>query len=243
MLSVYANIPQATASVTFDEQRSGKVAAIEAIKLLTQRYGKPQGQIAVLEGVQGQPASDLRAAGFLDYMKAYPNVKIVAVQPTDWAANQASAATQAWLVKYPNLSMIYSLSDTIGAPAADVLQRQNKLCTQQKTWTSNSNCVIIVSVDGTILSDLVNGTFFSTELYALPWAGFTYGTLAYDLATHKSFPKLTTLNSMLATSANVACVNKMQNAMTSAPHTFPFNEPSIQAIAQKWGCKVLDSNE
>src|SRR5438105_8722884 len=114
VLSVYAIIPQATASVTFDELRSGRVAAIEAIRLLTERYGKPQGQVAVLEGVLGQPASDLRAKGFLDYMKKYPAVKIVAVQPTDWSADKASAAAQAWLVKYPKLSMIYSLSDTIG---------------------------------------------------------------------------------------------------------------------------------
>jgi ribose transport system substrate-binding protein len=243
VLSVYAIIPHATASVTFDELRSGRVAAIEAIKLLKQRYGKPEGQIAVLEGVLGQPASDLRAKGFLDYMKKFPGVKIVAVQPTDWTADKASAAAQAWLVKYPKLSMIYSLSDTIGSPAANVVQRQNRLCTQQKTWTQNPDCIMFVSVDGVFFNELVNGRFFSTELYALPWAGYTYGALAYKLATHKALPKATVLKSLLATAANAKCVNKMQNAMTSQQHTFPFNLPSLQAIAKKFGCQVLDNNE
>jgi ABC-type sugar transport system substrate-binding protein len=243
VLSVYAIIPHATASVTFDELRSGRVAAIEAVRLLKQRYGKPEGEVAVLEGVLGQPASDLRAKGFLDYMKKkYPAVKIVAVQPTDWTADKASAAAQAWLVKYPKLSMIYSLSDTIGSPAANVVQRQNRLCTQQKTWKQNPNCIIFVSVDGVFFQELVKGRFFSTELYGLPWAGFTYGSLAYKLATHKPLPKATVLKSLLATAANAKCVNKMQNAMTSQAHTFPFNLPSLQAIAQKFGCQVLDKN-
>ena len=239
-LSIYASIPAATASATFNEQRSGQIMAKQAVALLKQRYGKVEGQIAVLEGVLGQPASDLRANGFIDYMKQYPGVKIVATDATDWGAPQASAAMQDWLVKYPQLSMVYGLSDTISEPAANVAQRQNRLCTQSATWKKNPNCIIFVSVDGTVFSDLVNGTFFADEAYALPWAGFVYGTLAYDLATHKSVPKVTTLNSLLTTSANAVCVNSMMNAMTSSPHTFPFNSPSLQALAQKRGCKVLD---
>src|SRR5919202_952219 len=55
VLSVYASMPSANASVVFDEIRSGRVAATYALNLLKQRYGKASGKIAVLEGILGQP--------------------------------------------------------------------------------------------------------------------------------------------------------------------------------------------
>src|SRR4029079_11781819 len=69
VLSVYASMPSANASVVFDEIRSGRVAAQYALTELKQRYGKVSGKVAVLVGILGQPASDLRAKGFVDYMK------------------------------------------------------------------------------------------------------------------------------------------------------------------------------
>ena len=70
VLSVYATMPSANASVVFDEIRSGRVAAEYAATLLKKRYGKLTGKVAVLEGILGQPASDLRAKGFIDWMKS-----------------------------------------------------------------------------------------------------------------------------------------------------------------------------
>src|SRR5262245_48847095 len=161
VLSVYANMPSANASVVFDEIRSGRVAAEYAATLLKQRYGKLDGKVAVLEGILGQPASDLRAKGFVDWMKSH-GVQIVATQPTDWTADKAASTMQDWLVKYPDLSMVYGLSDTIAVPALTVAQRQNRLCSQQKDWSSNDKCIAFVSVDGIFLNDVVKGNLFST---------------------------------------------------------------------------------
>src|SRR5580765_4669539 len=77
VLSVYATMPSANSSVVFDEIRSGRVAAKYAATLLKTRYGKVTGKVAVLEGILGQPASDLRAKGFVDWMKAH-GVDVVA---------------------------------------------------------------------------------------------------------------------------------------------------------------------
>jgi ribose transport system substrate-binding protein len=242
VLSVYASMPAANASVVFDEIRSGRVAAKYALSLLKQRYGKVSGTIAVLEGILGQPASDLRAKGFVDFMKQQSGVKVVARQPTDWTADKASATMQNWLVKYPDLSMVYGLSDTISVPAINVAQRQNRACTQKKNWTENSNCIAFVSVDGIFLNEVVTGRLFATELYSPYWTGYAFSKVALDMAKGKAVKKLNTVDSLLVTPKNAACVTKMATDMQKKLQTFPFIG-SLQTIARtKYHCAVLDAS-
>jgi len=240
VLSVYATMPSANASVVFDEIRSGRVAAEYAATLLKKRYGKLTGKVAVLEGILGQPASDLRAKGFIDWMKAH-GVQIVATQPTDWTADKAASTMQDWLVKYPDLSMVYGLSDTISVPALTVAERQNRLCTQQKDWTSNSKCVMFVSVDGIFLNEVEKGRLFSTELYSPYWTGYAFSKFAVALAKGAKVSTSNMVDSMLVTPVNAACVTKMANDMQSKLKTFPF-VGSLQTIAKtKYNCTVVDA--
>src|SRR5437868_8510578 len=97
VLNMYGVDGKATASVTFDEIRNGRVAAKVTLDLLKQRYGSAKGEVAVMSGILGQPASDLRAKGFTDYMKTQKGVKVDAVQPTNWDGTKASAAMQDFL--------------------------------------------------------------------------------------------------------------------------------------------------
>ena len=243
MLSLYSVIPKATASVLFNEQRSGQLAAQEAASFLKQRYGKLTGTVAVLGGQQGQPTSNDRADGFTNYVKAkMPGVKVVAVQYTSWQASEASSAMQDWLTKYPNLSMVYGSSDTLSVPAADVAQRENRLCINKpgKNWTTSSSCVIFVSVDGFFLNDDVNGTLFSDEMYSPQWTGYVMLEDAAKIVKHESYQKTDLLDSMLVTSVNASCALRMQNAMANHTSTFDFaSGPTLQDVASHYGCKLV----
>jgi ribose transport system substrate-binding protein len=243
VLSLYSDIPQATASILFDEDRTGQLAAEEAAGFLKQRYGKLTGTIGVLGGVEGQPTSDNRAGGFTNYVKAHmPGVKVVAFQPTDWDASQASSAMEDWLTKYPNLSMVYGLSDTLTVPAAEIAQRENRLCLNEpgKNWTSNPSCIIFVSVDGFFLNDDVNGTLFSDEMYSPQWSGYVMAEDAARIVNHESYSKTDLLDSMLVTSANATCALNMQNAMADHMSTFDFTAgPTLQDVATHYGCKLV----
>ena len=242
VLNMYGVDGKATASVTFDEIRTGRVAAKVTLGLLKQRYGSAKGEVAVLSGILGQPASDIRAKGFTDYMKKQSGVKVDAVQPTNWAADKASAAMQDFLVKFPNLAFVYTLSDTLALPAANIADRQSKLCTQQNNWKQNSSCVGFVSADGIFANQVKDGKFFATQLYSPEWSGFLFAQLAYNLAAGKAVPKVTKINAFLVTPQNATCSLKMINDMKSHMRTFPFG-PSLQAIAKtKYHCPVLDSN-
>jgi ribose transport system substrate-binding protein len=241
VLNLYGVEPKATASVTFDEIRTGRVDAKYGLTLLKKRYGSAKGKVAVLMGIIGQPASDLRAKGFVDYMKK-SGIDIVAQQPTGWQADKASAAMQDWLVKYPDLSMVYALSDTLAVPATTITDRQNRTCTVKNDWTKNSQCVAFVSVDGIFADQVAKGKLFATELYSPEWSGYLYAKLAFDVASGKKTPKTTTIDSFLVTPENATCALKMINDMKAKLKTFPFG-PSLQATASKtYHCKVLDKN-
>jgi len=240
VLNLYGIDKSATASVTFDEIRSGRVDAKVALDLLKQRYGKVGGKVAVLHGILGQPASDLRAKGFIDWMKK-SGVNVVAVQPTGWQADKASAAMQDWLVKYPDLSLVYALSDTLAVPAMNVADRQNKVCTIKSNWKSNSSCVVFVSVDGIFADQVAKGRLFATELYSPEWSGYLFAQIADAVAKGKPYKKTTLLDSLLVTPTNAACIVRMTKDMTTKTRTFPFGGTMQQIARQRYHCKVLDA--
>ena len=243
VLELYANQPKATASILYNEARTGKLAAEQAAYLLKQRYGKVTGSVAVLSGVEGQPQSDDRAYGFTNYVKSHmPGVKVVSVEWTNWQASDSSTVMQDWLTKYPNLSLVYGGSDTITVPAAEVAARENRLCMNVpgKGWKTNPSCVIFVSADGFYLKEDVNGTLFSDEMYSPQWFGTVAALDAVKIVKHEAYPKVQWLNSMFVTKKNAACDLRMQEAMANRMSTFDFTAgPTLQDVAVHFGCKLV----
>jgi ribose transport system substrate-binding protein len=209
-----------------------------ALRLL-QRY-KVTGRIAVLEGIRGQPASDLRVKGFREFMQK-AGVSIVALQPTNWQADKASTTMQSWLARYPDLSMVYALSDTIAVPAMNVAARQNRLCTALKPWTANPSCIAFVSVEGFNTQEVVRKRLFSTQLYSPQWTGYNYAKLAAQIVAGEKVKKTNVFNSLLVTPVNAACVSRMATDMEKKLKVFDF-EPTLQQIARTYGCKAVDSD-
>ena len=238
VISLYAIDPNATASVTFDEINVGETAAKHALTLLEAKNGSPTGTVAILQGIQGQPASDQRSQGFTDYMAQQEGVEVVAAQPTGWSADEASATMQDWLVAYPDLDLVYALSDTLAVPAINVAERENKVCTAEADWTANPGCIIFVAVDGIFVDEVVNGRLWGTQLYSPQWSGFAFADVANAVATGGDFQPETYLDALLVTPENAACVAEMQGEMASDPANFPF-EGSLADIATARGCPVI----
>lgn len=238
VLSLFSTTDQASASSGFNEYQVGHDVGTYAVKMLTERYGKPQGKVAVLQGALGQTLNAQRSGGFTDVMKQQPGVTVVAQQPTDWLADKASAAMQDWMVKYPDLSMVYGLSDTITVPAIKVASRGNRVCDMtQQSWKSNKQCIEFASVDGDPIgiTALQKGQMGVTDLYAPIWAGYQFAMMGKALADGKTVPSKM-LTAYLVTPDNADCVAKMQDQMTNKMQSFPFGG-SLQQIAAKFGCK------
>jgi ribose transport system substrate-binding protein len=239
IVNLYGLDEGATASITFDEIRTGEMMGAHALSLLEARYGEPTGEVAVLHGILGQPASDLRAQGFIDFMESN-DIEIVDVQPTNWQADEASATMENWLTRYPDLSLVYSLSDTLTVPAMNIAERQDGLCRNDVDPAELGDCVMFVSVDGIFTNEVVDGRMFATAPYSPEWSGFKFAELAFAVASGAEFEPENVINSMLVTPENAECVVEMTTAMTDDLTNFPF-EGTLQEIAEEsFGCTVLD---
>ena len=110
----------------FDEKHNGRIAGEHAVELLTEKYGEPRGKVANLQGLLGQGLNEDRTGGFTDVMAEYPNIEVVAKEPTNWDAAKAAAVTENWLTRFPDLDLIYGNSDSLTLPAANVIERAGK---------------------------------------------------------------------------------------------------------------------
>jgi len=239
IVNLYGLDEGATASITFDEIRTGEMMGGYVLSLLEARYGEPTGQVAVLHGILGQPAGDLRAQGFVDFMESN-GIEVVDVQPTNWQADEASATMENWLTRYPDLSLVYSLSDTLTVPAMNIAERQDRLCRNDAEPATLGDCVMFVSVDGIFANEVVDGRMFATAPYSPEWSGFKFAELAYAVASGAEFEPENVINSMLVTPENAECVVGMTTAMTDDLANFPF-EGTLQEIAgDSFSCTILD---
>jgi ABC-type sugar transport system substrate-binding protein len=241
LINLYSIDPNATANVTFDDRKEGEIAAKNALKLLEERNGTPTGTIAVLHGQLGQPASDDRAAGFIDFMEQQDGVEIVAVQETKWDGANATAAMQDWLVRFPELDMVYALSDTLARPAIGAAENDGRVCTPEADWTTNPGCVIFVAVDGFFVEDVPGGTLYATQLYSPQWSGYKFAEIAWDAAQGGQPAAETYLDALLVTPENGECVAEMQAEMAADPASFPF-EGSLADIATARGCAIVSAD-
>ena len=86
----------------FDERHTGRIAGEHAVALLTEKYGEPRGKVANLQGLLGQGLNEDGSGGFTDVMAEYPNIEVVAMEPTNWDAARAASVTENWLTRFPN---------------------------------------------------------------------------------------------------------------------------------------------
>ena len=108
--------------VQADNYGMGVLAAEEMVALLTAKYGEPKGKIAELQGRAGNQAAIDRNAGFIDGLKDYPDIEIVAAQDTQFDTEKGFQAAQNILTANPDLDGFYSHSDAIAQGAVRAVE-------------------------------------------------------------------------------------------------------------------------
>lgn len=223
VLVLYSVAKNATMISGFDDYNSGKIVGQYTAQVLKQKFGSVKGKVAVLRGALGQTLDSLRTNGFLNVLKKSSGIQVVSEQPTDWTADKAVSIMQDWLVKYPDLTVVYGLSDTITVPALNVAQRN-----------PNGKNILFSSIDGDPigLTAIKNGQMLATALYGPIYAGFRFTEMAYNLAKHHAMPHVHYLKSALVTQKNINAALRMENAMSKQIHTFKFNQTLASALKQ-----------
>ena len=85
-----------------------------------------KGNIVGLAGVLDSTTSQTRVAGLKEALKAYPNVKLLDVQPANWDPQLGLSVTQNLLTKYPNqINGIWAADDGMIIGATNATKKAN----------------------------------------------------------------------------------------------------------------------
>lgn len=86
----------------------GHIAAEQAEKLLTAKYGAVKGKVLQILGDPGDPYTLDIQKGFEEKMKAFPDVKIISLPAMQWEASNAGTIAADQLVANPDIDLIFS---------------------------------------------------------------------------------------------------------------------------------------
>ncbi|MDB5052620.1 MAG: hypothetical protein JWM44_670 [Bacilli bacterium] len=98
------------ANVTADNAEGGKLGADTIAKLIGNK-----GKVLVMGPKPGISTTDARQAGFLEAIKAYPDIKVVATEYCDDQATIAAKKTQDVLLANPDLAAVFATNVVSGA--------------------------------------------------------------------------------------------------------------------------------
>lgn len=221
VVCLFSTIEGCVTTLGFEERTNGRLVGEYAVKLLTDKYGEPRGEIAILLGALGQDINTNRAGGFTDVVGVYPNIEVVAAESTgNWEADKAVALTENWLTAYPNLDLIYGLSDSLSVPAANVLRRGGR------------EDIMIVSYDGTEvgLSGIADGSLNSTVALLPQYNGFWNVYVAYLVATGVQLPSTYYMPGAMVTTENLAGFQMLSEDLANNISVFPFELPVANIV-------------
>jgi ribose transport system substrate-binding protein len=104
-----------------DNYGGGKLAG----EYIAARLDK-KGKAAILEGVSGVDAAIDRKAGFMDYIKDYPNINVVASQPADWSREKGLNVFQNMLQAFPDIQAVFACNDEMALGAIQAIKLAKK---------------------------------------------------------------------------------------------------------------------
>jgi ribose transport system substrate-binding protein len=105
----------------------GRIAAGEAIRLLTERYGEPKGKVLQILGDPGDNYTLDIQQGFEEVMaEQAPEVEIVTKAAMQWEAENAGAILEDQLLVNPDIDLIFAHAAHLTVPLVAILEAQGK---------------------------------------------------------------------------------------------------------------------
>ena len=172
--------------------------SVAAARTLAEYVGKVtggKGRVAILQGQIGTSPENDRAKGFSEGLKKFPDLKVVAEQPAEWAQDRGFAVAQDMLQRDPNITVFFGSADAMALGAAQAVKVANL-----------EQPVTIVGFDGDVagLKAVANGTLSATMTQQAQKMGRLALDSAIALKEGKTVPKEQLQEAILTTKENVA---------------------------------------
>jgi len=107
----------ALALIGSNNEDGGEIVGQNVVELT-----KGKGKIAILEGVPGQYANEMRLKGFRKVMKDYSDVKVVASQPANWQRELAMTTMENMLQANPDIDLVWGVNDGMALGASKAIK-------------------------------------------------------------------------------------------------------------------------
>jgi ribose transport system substrate-binding protein len=144
-----------TSFLTTDNVQGGRIAADGLAAAITAKYGKAEGEVALITHLPGVGSLDERAKGFKEQLAAkYPGLKLVADKVSDGSANGGLNITTDLLTAFPNLRGIFA-SNLIQAQGAGQAVAENKAQDKVKLVGFDSDDKLVKFLGDGVISALV----------------------------------------------------------------------------------------
>ncbi|WP_407051800.1 ABC transporter substrate-binding protein [Methyloraptor flagellatus] len=144
-----------TSFLTTDNVQGGRIAADGLAAAITAKYGKAEGEVALITHLPGVGSLDERAKGFKEQLAAkYPGLKLVADKVSDGTANGGLNITTDLLTAFPNLRGIFA-SNLIQAQGAGQAVAENKAQDKVKLVGFDSDDKLVKFLGDGVISALV----------------------------------------------------------------------------------------
>ena len=172
--------------------------SVAAARTLAEYVGKVtggKGRVAILQGQIGTSPENDRAKGFSEGLKKFPDLKVVAEQPAEWAQDRGFAVAQDMLQRDPNITVFFGRADAMALGAAQAVKVANL-----------EQPVTIVGFDGDVagLKAVASGTLSATMTQQAQKMGRLALDSAIALKEGKTVPKEQLQEAILTTKENVA---------------------------------------
>ena len=201
------NSQKYTAFISADNYEMGRVMGEY---IASQLEGK--GRVMEIMGLEGSSPAIERHNGFVDALKNYPGINVVATLQGDWTEESAYGATKQWLSQeqtantHKSIDFVFGQNDRMAMGARRAFQESQKL-------TANSQQPFYCGIDGLPGEDggirLVRDSILNAS-YIYPTHGDKIIELAIDILEDKPYEKETMMMSALVTHDN-ARVLLMEN--------------------------------
>lgn len=144
-----------TSFLTTDNVQGGRVAADGLAAAITEKYGKAEGDVALITSLPGVGSLDQRAKGFKEQLAAkYPGLKLVADKVADGQATTGLNITTDLITANPNLRGIFASNLIMGQGAGQAVA-ENKAQDKIKVIAFDSDDKLIKFLTDGVLSGLV----------------------------------------------------------------------------------------
>lgn len=174
---------------------SDSVAAARTLAEYVGKVTEGKGRVAILQGQIGTTPENDRAKGFAEGLAKFPELKVVAQQPAEWAQDKGFAVAQDMLQRDPNINVFFGRADAMALGAAQAVKVANL-----------DHPVTIVGFDGDVagLKAVAAGTLSATMTQQTRKMGRMALESAVALKEGKQVPKEQLQEAILTTKDNVA---------------------------------------